>query len=492
MVVSTDSAVRYMEGDNEQWIVIEDDDKADAARDEHNSTSKIARRFIGKAVSDGVPLTEDAFQERVAIIMEIVPKYVFRYRDVMEKWQLRFSDESFIQRIVLGDSEIDGGLSKIYDLARKKHEIGENILNAYKTSWQALHVTAGAFGRDEISMMMELAARPDVEIRNFVGGRELYEAYQTAALKDLDVAAALVVDTTAMATMLLLDVERLLSTDGIVRTSYGVRDQLKVWASTFERPGESMTVGVDGRRVAGSKMSAEVRAERHATFKEKERSVLESVKVEGTPEVVDVPPELRTKIEAVFGSNGIEAMVMAGKPGSVLWTDDYAVAAAARESFGTRLVWTELVLRHWKERGRIDAATYYGACAKLIGWRYLVVPVSPEVMLAAGDQCGWNPEAFPLSGCLDVLGGNSLDTRSAVALSLQVIPAMSQSLVLPEARATVLEAIVSRMRSRSDGGSVANLILGSLDRAFGLDVHGARQTRAAFEEGFRETEDRST
>jgi hypothetical protein len=251
-----------------------------------------------------------------------------------------------------------------------------------------------------------------------------------------------------------------------------------------------MTVGLEDGRLVATLFAADREAQR--AFREaKRKGIAEVVTPEGALELAGLEPDLRNKLETAFGATGSEVMAMASRPGTILWTDDYALAQTAREKVGARVIWSELVFRYWKQQGRLDAATYNVACAKLIGWRYLAVPVSAETMLAAGDTASWIPDRFPLTACLDVLATDTLDTRSVVFLLLMTLPGISRSVVLPETSAQVVGAILARLQKRTDARQVVELLLGAVDRAYGVDVEGARRIHALLEEWLARRPDES-
>jgi O-glycosyl hydrolase len=68
--------------------------------------------------------------------------------------------------------------------------------------------------------------------------------------------------------------------------------------------------------------------------------VSSSSKVLGCQELAAVDPQKRGVLIEAFGNCGAESMVLASKPGHVLWTDDFTMARFAHQEFGVRNVWT--------------------------------------------------------------------------------------------------------------------------------------------------------
>jgi hypothetical protein len=65
--------------------------------------------------------------------------------------------------------------------------------------------------------------------------------------------------------------------------------------------------------------------------------------------VASLPPEKREPFGKLFGLYGTESMLLASKPGYVLWSDDLVQSVIAATEFGARRVWTQTVLVYLAE-----------------------------------------------------------------------------------------------------------------------------------------------
>ena len=77
-----------------------------------------------------------------------------------------------------------------------------------------------------------------------------------------------------------------------------------------------------------------------------------------------------------FGQHGAESLVVASQSGNLLWTDDMIAAAYGGMRFGTRRVWSQIVLQWLAQSGVISDVEFFRATAKLVGWRYYFTIIS--------------------------------------------------------------------------------------------------------------------
>ncbi len=104
------TAVHYVEpGGKEKWAVIEDSPNPNIVLSEFPESHPTAEALMGKRVGDTVVLAKTSARDRTAVIKEILPKFVFRMRDIAENWQLRFPDKPFVQVFRVGDVDASTG-----------------------------------------------------------------------------------------------------------------------------------------------------------------------------------------------------------------------------------------------------------------------------------------------------------------------------------------------------------------------------------------------
>src|SRR5205823_271575 len=83
--------------------------------------------------------------------------------------------------------------------------------------------------------------------------------------------------------------------------------------------------------------------------------------------LVAVEASRREVLEKLFGQYGAEALALASDPDHVLWTDDLIQAQISAQEFGSRRVWTQLLLGTLADAGIISLEEYSDASARLVG-----------------------------------------------------------------------------------------------------------------------------
>jgi hypothetical protein len=112
-------------------------------------------------------------------------------------------------------------------------------------------------------------------------------------------------------------------------------------------------------------------------------------------ELAFADPEKRDSYERVFGRYGAEAMLLASKPGTALWTDDLMESEMAAHEFGIKRVWTQVVLSFVTSLGLLEAKERDVATAKLISngiqrHFFLIVPRLLKLSIFAKPYPGGN------------------------------------------------------------------------------------------------------
>ena len=64
-------------------------------------------------------LAKTSARDRTAVVKEILPKYVYRMRDIADNWQLRFPDKPFIQ--VFRVTDVDAATERTSGSYRPKN-----------------------------------------------------------------------------------------------------------------------------------------------------------------------------------------------------------------------------------------------------------------------------------------------------------------------------------------------------------------------------------
>ncbi len=93
------AALSFVEDNStaERWIVLEEGNDADEARDEYGPQHPMIKALKGKKVGDRFQLPEGRFSRRYATVKQITSKYAWRYIDCLGKFHARFPGETEIE-----------------------------------------------------------------------------------------------------------------------------------------------------------------------------------------------------------------------------------------------------------------------------------------------------------------------------------------------------------------------------------------------------------
>jgi len=108
-------------------------------------------------------------------------------------------------------------------------------------------------------------------------------------------------------------------------------------------------------------MYEETAADKEQRIREDEefiKLVEKTCEVKGATALAALQPEKRDALEKFFGSYGAESMMLASDPDSILWTDDLIQAQTSAQEFGSRRVWTQIVLGALADLGLLTAEEY--------------------------------------------------------------------------------------------------------------------------------------
>jgi tetratricopeptide (TPR) repeat protein len=466
-----------------RWFVLEDSPvQATGVEDEIRAESAFGQKLVGKKVGEEVALSEGPGVKRTAVVRELVPKHVFRVRDVWDRWQYRFPDhqEMWMVRVAQSGDDDKPDFSSLFELAKEQHRRRQEAEGLYAEKLIPIWLFGQAVGKTEmIYALGHIASTDGLVLRCCVGTPDEY----ADAVNALKTAAEVVLDVTALTTLLMLDELSILEALGktaIITHSTMVSIRAFVeQARTNVRSEGSMGANEDGPLLfitsLEGKRAALDAAERF------QKAVEENCRVVGCPALADVDPADRKLLEDGIGASALESAVLGAGASRLVWTDDGVVALIGREKFGTKRIWTQAVLRSLNEQGIIPNSRYATASARLLGWQYMFTSVNPEVMRAAGNQAEWRPDRWPLKQAIGYLSLDVVHSQDAALLSAMLVAYCYLDAVLPETRRVLLQAAAEGLAKRTDAESVVPLFGSVLRRAFGLNLAGQQDAVETFE-----------
>ena len=461
------------------WIVIEDSPNPYEARGEIPSDHSVSKRLLGKRKGEEFILAEGSITPRVGQVEEILSKYVYRYRDCMNQWEIRFPDDPEIQLVRLQrqtekpeEQEID--LAPILAHVKQRKDRIERVKQAYGSLTVPIHAVGHALRVSAFEAVIGIAVSDDMTLRCCFGTPD----EQRSAIEGLATANMIVLDLTALGTLAVLERAGLLQslpTDVVV--SQGTAAELQEMQREKSREHGFLT------EMDGKLGIVELTDEQKRELIERRTQFLEAVrkkcKVVGCKALASIESGRRNTIIKMFGQHGAESMVLASAPGAILWTDDQTTARFALGEFGVRRVWTQAVLQSMTGRGLIDATEFVEATAKLLGWRYVFTSPSIPALISAGQIADWDPDKWPLKGSIDMLRDEVLSLIDSLRLAAGFVVKIFGEGLLSHTEARVTVRVLERLAERKGGLQGVDAIADALPKIPSVNAIGVQRAEKA-------------
>jgi tetratricopeptide (TPR) repeat protein len=483
-VVVPGSAVCYQEipAGFPTWAVLEDTDSPSADFEEISLLSPLAAELLGKKVGDVVIVAKGVMQDRTAKVLEILPKYVRRYQDAMGEMQVRFGAASSVESIRIDkpeEGDRDKGLQVILASAERRAAEVANARASYDQLPTPLHLYGAHFGKDAYQALLSLAAEQPQKIKCCLGTSE----ERNEALQALQTAKSVVVDITALATLRLLGLERALLTakfDFVVsERTLVVLQEMVSEARLFNAPGGTIFYK-GGKHI----LYEETASDKEQRFKQDEEFVgllQKTTERRSAPELAALEPERRTALEKVFGGYGAESMLLSSDPDCVLWTDDLIQAQAAAQEFGSRRVWTQLLLGVLTDAGVLTVADYNDASARLIGMEFTATLFDSASMLAGLRLASWDAEKKPASQFLAIYSDPATDSGALFRIYVEFTIRLYREPLPAELKCSVTQAFLETLARRPEAMTLLKGLRRQSASVFGLNAVGKDQFDQCFD-----------
>ncbi len=218
------------------------------------------------------------------------------------------------------------------------------------------------------------------------------------------------------------------------------------------------------------------------------RTIEEKCRVVSGMDLAAIDPEKRKLMLRIFGRDGAESIVLAGKPGHVLWTDDAVVSGFAGQEFGVERVWTQVMLQWMAQAGSLEEEAFYTCSAQLFGWGYQFTSVSSNSLVRAGAMAEWDVNRWPLSKCVELFRYENVDLSALINIAARFLREMYGACAISGLRQAVIVKLLNTLSKRSGGFSALCTIRRLLEPLFGLNVVGAAEVALIFDAWFKSQE----
>jgi predicted nucleic acid-binding protein len=237
--------------------------------------------------------------------------------------------------------------------------------------------------------------------------------------------------------------------------------------------GEGGVLVKHGAGIALIPQTPSERAERVQSFTARINKVKSASGVLGCVELAKLDKERREVTIKALGEGGAESIVLAAKPGHLLWTDDSRLAGFAKNEHGVKSAWTQVVLQWAAQRGYISEQKFVTSTARLLGFGYSFTSPSLASLIAAAEIADWDRTRWPLSRALNQLGTESIHLRDAASLTVSFLERVYRESILDERRRAITLALMDQLGNRPGGIQMVQAIKRAVALAFGVNVLGA-------------------
>ncbi len=475
---------------NTRWFVLEDTDAPNSELEEISTNSALANGLKGKRVGESAILAEGHVQSRTGTVRQILPKYVRRYQDSMAEMQVRFADKSVVESMRIGPAKEDTtkALETILDTVKQRELAIKRVRQVYDEHPMSLHLFGERFNQNAYIGLASLAQEDGQYVKCTFGTPK----ERTEAEFALQTASHIVVDITAIATIRLLGLdELLLNTQRFhFRMSEGTFDELQeTLLGDLFSTGTSATISYNNGVPSFVEQTAEQKAQRRTQEQAFLEKLKESVEIVPAIKFSAVEPERREPLEQMFGQYGAETMMLAAEPHSVLWTDDLVQAQLAKNEFGVKRAWTEVLVELAFASGDVSRDKRDRAIAGLIGMEYSVTPFDSPSLLKAIEIADQIPWRTPLKQFVRIFENPTDNVQPLFAILIETIGKLYREEYLAETKCRIVTTFLSALWKNPHLRQDVLQIRRISERIFGLNAVGRLQFDSCFDNWHRGTPD---
>jgi hypothetical protein len=464
------------------WVVLEDTDRPSGEFEEISATSALAVELTGKKVGETAVIARGHFQDRLARIVQIIPKYVRRLQDSMAEMQVRFGAASSIESVRIESSPSGDGLSGLESIlaaVEKRAAAVTGIREIYKNSPVPLHMYGASFGTNAYVALCDLALTAGEQVTCSSGRAD----ERNAALQALQTAKALVVDITALATLRLIGLTKVLNSK---RYRFVVPE--RTWVTLHEMRSEARVFSTTGghlryehgRHVMSEESAAE-KEERNRKDEEFIHLIEATTDIRSGLGLASLEPAKREALENAFGPYGAESIVLASDPEYVLWTDDLVQAQVSAHEYGVRRVWTQVVLGDLADAGLIAADEYHDASARLVGMEFVATQFDAYTLIATARLSEWSFIGPPADRIIKTLADPSADLQGLLRIYAEFVVRLYREPIAQETKCSVSREFFGVFARRPGGMPALKNIRRLSSRIFGLNAIGQKQFDECFD-----------
>ena len=478
-IIALGTAVQYQEDDTRElrWHIIENSvvSVPESSRNEFPPDHPISKEMLGKKRGECFHLVKDGFQERTAIIKNVVSKYIYRFTDCLNEFESRFPGAQAIKRVIIKKEGGKPDLSALNRLVAKDAEFVQKIEEMYNKHLIPIYTVANLKSRHVVEAIQYIISTPSIRFKCCKGTDEEMEIAEHALRESQNI----VIDATALGTIFLMkSCETLTKIPRRLIVSQGTIDDFKGLLHTYDKPQSMAGAYTKNGFIPWSPENIE---EIRRNLQELIDLVEKHCIVESGLIIGELETSRRSQLVQIFGQSGVESMMLAARAGHTLWTDDLATAELSQKEFGCQRVWTQQIVEYFCAEGKLDPDFDAEIAMNLMHMRYYYTRPNVKVFLKAVDKTNGDVDKGPLSQTLDWFGDPNVNIEGLLQIAAQVIKQVWQKFDIETKSQIITIRILDRLSHRSGGHKVVDALLRNVDNIFTVDVIHARRVKKVIE-----------
>jgi hypothetical protein len=417
--VTAECTVLYREsGQGTQSVTITADSNGSRFDGEISPDSNLAKALIGAKACEQITLSERSLQPRVVTIEAVLSKYVYRYQQVMQNFQLNFPHANTIQMLTVMDGdELNVSMFKKSLGERRKHV--DFVVDLFKQNPLPVSALATWIGIEYREAFEYLSTNPEIGIRCCL--TDMVDTDLSAPKKVELKNKKLVLDQSALLTIENLDIWSYLKNFQLV-VMRSVSDVFESHVEELEKDRSKGTMGIsDEGRLFLHESSVEEKQKRVAQARLLTSNIHKHCRIEESLAAASVTRDLREAFDKVGAFPSLDSIAYSkGDANLLLWTDEVFMHAVARNDFNLVTISVQDFLKHLRESIAISNETMDTLNANLLGRLYNPIEWNPDVAFAAARLSNWESDRQPFKEVLRQFGSKHWSLREKCDWALKL------------------------------------------------------------------------
>lgn len=381
-------------GGKPRWVYIESAPDPAASRGEFAPAHDFVKGMWGCSKGDKFEYLMRKYE-----VLDIQNGILRRVHEIMGCYEENFPSVPMLRRLSVpsappADATIETKLGDIYTELKKRERRRELLESMYRANRLPITTFALMLGRRVFDLVRYLTSDRTMVVHADDGEATRWPQALTAVRKSTE----LVLDGTVLAGALELDIIADLPNIGFkLVVPQAVLDELReisLEAGSTRPP--NGTLGINRGKLFFFQPSPEQIAKEVGRIESIIQFVQSNCEVVGGECVLDLPKELKEKLEKILDTTSADAVAIAIKRGSPLWTDDLGLQQLVVE-FGVDVstVWTQSVMRVAMDRSLISENHYNQILGRLLDCGYEFTRLSADEMVAVLQHANWQVDHGP-------------------------------------------------------------------------------------------------